>query len=187
MNSRADFFIQPDDPPSKRAILQAALKLFVHEGFNAINIRTIAAEAGYTNPALFKYFKTKEELGLYLFSRCYLRYADVFTATIVRERSFKKNLEALLEAFFKVVHESPEAFLFVQDHLRQFWPQASTQVKAKSILRQMRQFIEHGQREGAVGSELSPKILVAAFVGFLTQFVRMLYFKEFTDATVWQR
>jgi AcrR family transcriptional regulator len=163
------------------------LKLFVHEGFSAINIRAIAAEAGYSNPALFKYFKTKEELGLFLFSRCYLRYAEVFTATIVRERSFKKNLEALLDAFFKAVHESPEAFLFMQDHLRQFWPQASSQVRSKSILRQVRQLIEQGQREGAVGPELSPKILVAAFVGFLTQFVRMLYFKEFSDAAVWQR
>jgi hypothetical protein len=51
----------------------------------------------------------------------------------------------------------------------------------------VRQLIEQGQREGAVGPELSPKILVAAFVGFLTQFVRMLYFKEFSDAAVWQR
>jgi AcrR family transcriptional regulator len=53
-----EFFIMPDDPPSKRAILNAAFKLFVRDGYDATNIREIGKEAGYSNPALFKFFKS---------------------------------------------------------------------------------------------------------------------------------
>ena len=49
-----------EDPPSKRKILQAALHLFVQRSVDGVTVREIAAEAGYTNPALFKYFPTKE-------------------------------------------------------------------------------------------------------------------------------
>jgi len=187
MTTSTDFFILPDDPPSKRAILKAALKLFVQDGYWAINVRAIAAEAGYTNPALFKFFKSKEELGLYLFRSCYLRYAAVFAASTKSDRSFEENLETILRAFFKVIDESPEAFLFVQDHLRQFWAQLPSEVRKQSILRQIQRLIEQGQRDREVTGTLSPRILVAAFVGFLTQLARMLHFNEFGDAADWQR
>ena len=101
--------------------------------------------------------------------------------------SFEENLETILRAFFKVIDESPEAFLFVQDHLRQFWAQLPSEVRKQSILRQIQRLIEQGQRDREVTGTLSPRILVAAFVGFLTQLARMLHFNEFGDAADWQR
>ncbi len=175
-----DFFIFVDDPPSKRAILKAALKLFVRDGFNATNIRAIGKEAGYSNPALFKFFKSKEALALYLFERCYLYYADAFASTDRSEYSFEKNLESILNKFFEILNENPETFIFVQDHLREFWPHVSLTVRRKSILKQIHRLLEQGQREKVVHSKISSHVMVAAFAGFLIQFVRMFYFGEFT-------
>lgn len=59
------------DAPSKKAIVAAALKLFVRDGYKETTIRAIADEAGYTNPALFKFFASKDELGAYVFARCH--------------------------------------------------------------------------------------------------------------------
>src|SRR5690242_12675188 len=69
-------YLTVDDPPSKRKILQTALRLFAAKGVEAVTVRHIAAEAGYTNPALFKYFATKDDLAIYLFERCYARLFD---------------------------------------------------------------------------------------------------------------
>jgi AcrR family transcriptional regulator len=174
-----ELFITPDDPPSKRAILIAAFDLFVKNGFDATNIREIGKEAGYSNPALFKFFASKEQLGLYLFERCYLNYTEVFGSAMHSARSFEENLDDTLDSFCETLSDDPGAFLFVQDHLRHFWPMVSTPVRRVSILGQVRSLIEQGISEKKVNKYPEPKFLVAAFVGFLTQFARMHYFGEF--------
>ena len=67
MASTLPFYIREDDPPAKREILRAAMKLFSERGLDATSIREIARESGYTNPALYKHFAGKEELALHLF------------------------------------------------------------------------------------------------------------------------
>ena len=67
------FYVRDDDPPAKREILSAALKLFSRRGLAATSIRDIAEESGYTNPALYKHFESKEELALHLFETCHAR------------------------------------------------------------------------------------------------------------------
>jgi AcrR family transcriptional regulator len=179
VKTETDFFISPDDPPSKRAILRSAFELFVQKGFDATNIRAIGKRAGYSNPALFKFFESKEQLGLYLFERCYLNYADVFGSAIQSQQSFEEKLDTTLDRFCEVLGDNPGTFLFVQDHLRHFWPLVSTRVRKTSILGQVRSLIEQGISEKIVTTDVGPKILVAAFVGFVTQFARMQYFGEF--------
>lgn len=174
-----EFFILPDDPPSKRAILSAAFKLFVRDGFDATNIRAIGKEAGYSNPAMFKFFDSKEQLALYLFERCYLRFADSIEIAIQPGHSFKQNLDTTLDNFCVLFDESPGAFLFVQDHLRHFWPHVSSHTRKRSILGQLQSLIEQGIDEKIIKTDIDPKMLVAAFVGFVTQYARMHYFGEF--------
>jgi len=105
--AESDFFIMPDDPPSKRAILGAAFKLFVRDGYDATNIREIGKEAGYSNPALFKFFDSKEHLGLYLFERCYERYVDIFESAIQIGRSFDENLDDTIDRICAGMDENP--------------------------------------------------------------------------------
>ena len=53
------FYIREDDPPAKRQILRAAMKLFSERGYAATSIRDIAKESGYTNPALSNILRAK--------------------------------------------------------------------------------------------------------------------------------
>jgi AcrR family transcriptional regulator len=187
MQKGREFFIDPDDPPSKKAILSAAFRLFVRDGFDATNIRAIGKEAGYSNPALFKFYDSKEQLGLYLFERCYLNYAAVFGSAMKSQTSFEANLTTTIDRFCEVLGNSPGTFLFVQDHLRHFWPLVSAQTRKVSILRNVQDLFEQGIAEGAVDGSLDPKMLVAAFVGLLAQYARMQYFGEFKgSAEAWK-
>lgn len=172
------FFVAESDPPSKRSILQAALRLFVRHGLDGTNVRMIGAEAGYTNPALFKFFDSKEALALYLFERCYLRLTGAIEAAAARP-AFGEALGGVVEAFLAAMEEDLEAVLFVQDTLRELWPRLPAPVRRRSILRTLRALLERGVREGAVTGYRSPDVPVAALVGFMGQLGRMIYFGEF--------
>jgi AcrR family transcriptional regulator len=188
VKTKTEFFISPDDAPSKRAILLAAFELFVRNGFDATNIREIGKQAGYSNPALFKFFESKEDLGLYLFERCYMHYYDVLGSAIRSQQLFEEKLDAALDSFCDGLGDNPGSFLFVQDHLRHFWPLVSSRVRRTSILGLVRSLIEQGISEKLVAQDVDPKILVAAFVGFVTQFARMQYFGEFKGSVdAWNR
>lgn len=167
------------DPPSKRKILAAALHLFALKGVHAVTVREITGEAGYTNPALFKFFATKDALALHLFECCYLRLFERLNAAAGGGLPFDGQLSAILDVFFSQIEEDAEAFLFVQDHLREMWPRVSRATRRKSILALIRSTLEQGVRENSVTAAASPDLLVAAIIGTLQQFARMFYFGEF--------
>ncbi len=171
------FFLSEGDPPSKQAILRAALKLFVHHGLAATNVRMIGKEAGYTNPALFKFFESKEALALFLFERCYGRLHRAVAAAAARP-AFHDALAGVIDAFLSAMDEDLEAVLFVQDALRELWPRLPASARRRSVLRELRTLMERGMREGAVTGYRSPDVPVAALVGLMAQLGRMLYFRE---------
>jgi len=174
---RGRFFIADDDPASKRAILEAALRLFVEHGLSATNVRMIGAAAGYSNPAMFKFFETKEALSLYLFERCYARlFVDVHAAASAP--AFDDALSRVVNAFLGAMDRDLEATLFVQDSLRELWPKLAPSARKGSILRTLAVLFRRGMAEGKVRGYAKPTIPVAVLVGTMAQLGRMLYFRE---------
>src|SRR5215831_3268362 len=111
---RLRLFLAEGDPASKQAILQAALALFVQHGLEATSIRMIGAAAGYTNPAMFKFFESKEALALYLFERCYGRLFLTVHAAASKDE-FDDALAAVIDAFLGAMDHDLEATIFVQE------------------------------------------------------------------------
>src|ERR1700761_7040730 len=92
------FYVAVGDAPGKAKILVAALKLFVRDGLCETSVRDIAKASGFTNPALFKHFPTKDALALYLFERCYLELFHLISRAIQSENSFAAKQHAILTA-----------------------------------------------------------------------------------------
>jgi TetR/AcrR family transcriptional regulator, repressor of fatR-cypB operon len=181
------FYLTEEDAPAKRAILRAALKLFVQEGFCETTVRDIAAESGYTNPALFKHFANKEDLAVQLFERCYLRQIALLHGALQPPRGFDATLDSLLNSLASALDEDLDAFIFVQEQLRYLWPKVSPAVRRHSLLAQLTALFARGVQEGSVTSEVAPELMVAGFGGLLGQFSRMLYFGEFSGgAKAWK-
>jgi AcrR family transcriptional regulator len=169
------------DPASKREILKAALSLFVRHGPSDPTAREIAAEAGYSNPAIFKYFRTKDKLALHLFKLCFVRVTDELNAAIQLQHPFRDNLKALLRAYERIVEEDLDAFLFVTENWRRFRPSLSPKMRERSPGRLLRQFFEKGKTEGVVGQDADIQLLVGGMIGLLSQFGRLYYFGEFRE------
>ncbi|MBG0827597.1 TetR/AcrR family transcriptional regulator [Planomonospora sp. ID67723] len=178
------FFVDERDPPSKRRILTEALRLFVERGVDGTTVRDIARASGYTNPALFKFFATKDELALHLFGRCYAHLHDRAALACAPGRPFDERLGSLLRAFGAILDGEPEAFLYVQDNLRIYWPRLPPAERKASLIELMRALLRDGVAEGRVTASVPTDLMVAAISGTVAQYARMRHFGELSSEEV---
>ncbi|MFT3706193.1 MAG: TetR/AcrR family transcriptional regulator [Archangium sp.] len=167
--------LEEGDAPSKREILSKALTLFVRDGRCETSIRAIAEATGYTNPALYKFFASKEALELHLFERCYLWLYEVLTSA-EPEGDFEQRTRAVVRAWREAFEASPDAVLYVNETLRDFWPRVSAATSRKSLLGFLAKLIRQGHQEGVVAKAVTPELGVAVLVGTMGQLSRQRYF-----------
>src|SRR6478609_3431233 len=108
MTTRTPFYLEEGDPPAKREILRAALKLFSERGLASTSIRDIADESGYTNPALYKHFESKDELALYLFETCHARVWTRCATALGAAAGFRNKLEAYVAVWMELLDTEPD-------------------------------------------------------------------------------
>jgi len=172
----APWLADDGDPPSKRAILATALRLFARHGLEGTSIRMIAGDAGYTNPALFKFFASKDALALHLLERCNERlYQRLAPATA---GGFGVALDRLIDAFVELVDEDLEAVLFVHDSLCELWPRLPERARCHSVPNLLSELVGRGIREGAVVGFRSADVPVAALTGVLARVAQMIHAGE---------
>jgi len=174
MASPLPFYIREDDPPAKRQILRAAMKLFSERGLDGTSIRDIARESGYTNPALYKHFAGKEELALHLFETCHRRLWTRCRAAIDAAKSFDGKLEAYIGQVLALVDEHPEAMAFLSDSARVLWPKASTAVRRQTMIGLARSLMSLAPRPPRARSAVHPDVVAASLQGTLAELARML-------------
>ncbi len=102
-------------PEKKELIEQAAIKLFGRPGFASTSIKDIAREAGVTDGALYRHFKSKNEMGWGL----YIREIQAFSTglyDIVKEIDPNNRFEVLkagIEYAYEYAENKPEQFRFI--------------------------------------------------------------------------
>ena len=87
---------------TRRAILAAALALFVSKGFHATTTRQIARKAGIAEGTLFNYFETKDDLALCFFEEQLAGLEEWFRANRRLRRA------PLPEKLFAIIHRHLE-------------------------------------------------------------------------------
>ena len=171
----APFYIRDDDPPAKRQILRAAMKLFSEQSLAGTSIRDIAKESGYTNPALYKHFAGKDELALYLFEVCHRRLWTKCNAAIVAAKSFDDKLEAYIRQVLELVDEDPEAMAFLSDSARVLWPKAAPPVRRQTMIGLARSLMSQAPQSRRSKPTISPDVVAASLQGTLAELARMLH------------
>ncbi len=174
MGQRLPFYIREGDPPAKRNILRAAMKLFSQQGFDGTSIRDIAKESGYTNPALYKHFAGKEELALHLFETCHRRLWTKCQAAIDAAKTFDDKLEAYIGQVLALVDEHPDAMAFLSDSARVLWPKAAPAVRRQTMIGMARSLMSLAPRAPGAGPAVHPDVVAASLQGTLAELGRML-------------
>jgi AcrR family transcriptional regulator len=172
-------YLAHDDAPAKKTILTEALRLFVRDGLCETSIRDIARATGYTNPALFKHFASKERLAVHLFEQCYLTLFQGIERAMSGQRGYAAKQRALIVSYLEMLDADRDALLYVQDNLRHFWPMMPASVKRSSIVGQVHSLLQLGRDEGAVTDAIVIDFLVMGWLGVLQQFARGWFFGGF--------
>ncbi|HEX2051697.1 MAG TPA: TetR family transcriptional regulator [Actinomycetota bacterium] len=95
---------------ARRALSDAALRLFARKGYEATTIGEIARAAGYSPRTFFRYFRSKDDV---VFGNG-RDYPDLVLACLLRRPPSETPFEALAEALVDhcaVLDEQPEAVL----------------------------------------------------------------------------
>jgi AcrR family transcriptional regulator len=172
-------YVAPDDAPAKKKILTEALRLFVRDGLCETSIRDIASATGYTNPALFKHFASKERLALHLFEQSYLNLFQAVERAIAGQAGYAAKQHALIATYLELLDADRDALLYVQDNLRHFWPMMPASVKRSSIVGLVQALLQLGRDEGAVTDAIPIDFLAMGWMGVLQQFARVWFFGGF--------
>lgn len=168
------FYTSEDDPPAKREILRAAMKLFSEQGLAATSIRDIADKSGYTNPALYKHFASKGDLALHLFEACHRRVWTRCNAAIASGKSFDEKLEGYIGQWLELVDEHPEVIAFLSDSARVLWPKSSPTVRQQSMIGLARSLVLEAPHSRRRASAVNPDVAAASLQGTLGELTRML-------------
>jgi AcrR family transcriptional regulator len=161
-------------------IIQAALELFVRNGYHGTSINDIMRKVGLTKGALYAHFTSKGELLLRIIEEFKVRYIDKMIRTVTEHEG---------NALEKIHHTFSFSSRFAYEHqnLCVFLTFLTTELKAdvdfeaalKDVYRQYEKFIcqliRLGIKQGILRKDLDPALVALTFMalhdGVLHQWV----------------
>lgn len=172
MPSPLPFYVRDTDPPAKREILRAAVELFGRRGLAGTSIRDIARASGFTNPALYKHFASKEALALHLFEVCHARVWQECADALETGTQFAGQLDAYVERWLRFMDDQPEVIAFLSDSARELWPLASASVQRNTMIGLARTLARAGLPPRSDRRRID--VVAAGIQGTLAELARML-------------
>ena len=151
----------------REQILAIATELF-QKGFRATSLDQVAAEMGVTRPALYYYFRSKEELLAAIYDRgvgvLIERASKLFTERLPADVLLRRLIEVHVGT---MLQERPIVRVYFQEK-DSLGKAASRSVKAKEVAftKMMADAIQAGQAEG-VFRQGDPELIVNAILGML--------------------
>jgi AcrR family transcriptional regulator len=94
----------------REEILDAALALFGEKGVHAVSTRQIAELAGISQPALYAYFATKDDMAAELCVRAFAILVERMTAARVDHKPTPENFERALRVYVDFGVENPNPY-----------------------------------------------------------------------------
>lgn len=118
----------------KDLIINAALKLFVDNGFHGTATSKIAQEAGVANGTLFQYFKTKDELVIALYIHIKDELADFITKNTKDNADIKETIKSQVLSSLYWALDNSIKFRFIQQfHSSPYIGQVEQEVIQKQV------------------------------------------------------
>jgi len=130
----------------KGAMLKGSLELFASKGYHAVSVRDIAKEAGVSEAALYKHFKGKEEMALYIFSAIISEYTRHLVEIDVRINGAVNKLCQIVEVTFDLYRQFPNEIRFTLLSQYFLWDMVAEEIKPHFVMKKIiNEGMDHGE------------------------------------------
>jgi TetR/AcrR family fatty acid metabolism transcriptional regulator len=153
----------------ENAILEGALRVFGEKGFEDATVAAICAEAGISEPTLYEYFDSKEDV-LFSISELYTRKEiERFSELAHFINDPRERVRAIIQAYLEFYENNPlytsVALLTLKGNRRYVTSPAYQSVReaAHALI----EVFEDGVRRGAFRDELDPYLVRNMVLGFI--------------------
>ena len=155
----------------RRAILDAALRVFAEGGVNGVPIPQLARQAGVATGTIYRYFDSKERLVNELFREQKLAINQRLYADLDLQRPPREVFAELWQRMVAFTRDMPDTYRFVelQDH-RPYLDDASRTLERESltpILAQYRTLQKRGVFRSDIRAEVLMTLVWGAFVNLI--------------------
>ncbi|MEM7767284.1 MAG: TetR/AcrR family transcriptional regulator [Pseudomonadota bacterium] len=163
-----------DTAPTKRPrarnarplIEGAALRLFVDKGVDAATTREIAVEAGVSEGALYRHYKSKDELALALFMETHNRLGKMMIEAWLEGGTLEERIRRVVTAYCTLADEDWLLFSFHLLSLNKFLPHDVRRDDDPVTI--VETLLQQAMKEGMI-PEGDPPILAAMALGVMMQ------------------
>lgn len=97
----------------KDRVERAAVELFAERGVDGVSIADIAAAAEVSQGALYRHYRSKDELATRLFADAYLRTGGELSVIRTKASRFSARIEAMIAHFCALYDRDPALFRFM--------------------------------------------------------------------------
>ena len=155
----------------RRAILEAAIRVFAREGYHATRVADIADEAGVAYGLVYHYFRSKEAVMTELFTERWSLLLQAGDELVAEEISPREKLYGIARFIIDSYRYDPElmkviiievtraANSFGRTHLPQI----------RQAYDQVARIVREGQEQGTFSREVDPELVGMWFYGAIEQ------------------
>ncbi len=151
---------------TKPRIERAALEVFVRDGVDAATTRAIAIEAGVSEGALYRHFRSKDELATGLFMTIHRRLSTLIRDSANEATGIDNKAAAIVRAYCQVADEDWLTFAFHLTQLHRFIPLYQEDGRDPVSV------TEAVIKQAMISAEIppaDPRVLAAMAIGVITQ------------------
>ena len=105
---------------TKARIERAALQLFARHGMDGVSIKQIAAACTISDGAMYRHFKSKDELARLMFEAIHARLLDLVASHIQPGASLEEIVHAVVTAYCQLADTDPAQFTYHLTHRNYF-------------------------------------------------------------------
>lgn len=159
----------------KGAILKTSLELFASKGYDAVSVRDIAKAAGVSEAALYKHFKGKEDMALYIFSVIISEYTRQLEEVDAKDDEAVNKLCHIVELTYDLYREYPNEIQFALLSQYFLWDMVAEEIKPHFVIRKI---INEGMNHGHIPRQ-EVYLWITVYTGIMLQpLVQYPYFHD---------
>ena len=159
----------------KGDILKMSLELFASKGYDAVSVRDIAKAAGVSEAALYKHFKGKEDMALYIFSAIISEYTRKLVQVEARDDGAVNKLCRIVELTYDLYQKHPNEIQFALLSQYFLWDMVPEEIKPHFMIRKI---IDEGMDHGEIPRQ-EVYLWIALYTGVMLQpLVQYPYFHD---------